>query len=248
MTLQLNAQGGAMPGGRLTYEERGRIAAGLAQGLGHAEIARRLGRPASTVSREVARNGGDRRYRANLAQQAAQWRSRRRPAPPRPETPADDLPELHEFEERFTRTMIATGVPAMPARVLTCLYTSAAGSLTPTDLVAALHVSPASVSKAAAWLADRGFLWRETEGRRLRYRLDDQAFYHAWRASIAGMDAWADLTRQGADLLGDDTPAGARLRDSSRFFAYLRRDMADAAEHWRRITGSGGAQDAPRET
>ena len=43
-----------MPGGRLTQEDRRHIAAGLAEGLGYAEIARRLGRPTSTVSREVA--------------------------------------------------------------------------------------------------------------------------------------------------------------------------------------------------
>ncbi|NUT46387.1 MAG: helix-turn-helix domain-containing protein, partial [Saccharothrix sp.] len=47
-----------MPGGRLTDEDRRDIAAGLALGLGYAEIARRLGRPTSTVTREVIRNGG----------------------------------------------------------------------------------------------------------------------------------------------------------------------------------------------
>ncbi|MFD0661872.1 helix-turn-helix domain-containing protein [Thermocatellispora tengchongensis] len=47
-----------MPGGRLTYEDRQAIASGLADGLDYAEIARRLARPTSTVTREVARNGG----------------------------------------------------------------------------------------------------------------------------------------------------------------------------------------------
>ncbi|MFK0259260.1 helix-turn-helix domain-containing protein [Streptomyces sp. NPDC090445] len=47
-----------MPGGRLTHEDRQRIADGLAEGLGYTEIGRRLGRPASTVMREVTRNPG----------------------------------------------------------------------------------------------------------------------------------------------------------------------------------------------
>ncbi|MBO1416423.1 helix-turn-helix domain-containing protein, partial [Streptomyces sp. FH025] len=47
-----------MPGGRLTQQDRRRIATGLAEGLGYGEIARGLGRPTSTVTREIARNGG----------------------------------------------------------------------------------------------------------------------------------------------------------------------------------------------
>jgi IS30 family transposase len=57
---------------------------GLAQKLPYREIARRLGRPASTVSREVGRNSpaaGPRGYRAVAAQVRAEERARRpRPA------------------------------------------------------------------------------------------------------------------------------------------------------------------------
>ncbi|MEU1671033.1 helix-turn-helix domain-containing protein [Streptomyces roseifaciens] len=67
-----------MPGGRLTNEERQHIAAGLAEGLGYTEIGRRLGRPASTVMREVTRNGGPYGYGADRAHKATQHRARRR--------------------------------------------------------------------------------------------------------------------------------------------------------------------------
>ncbi|MDA0638253.1 helix-turn-helix domain-containing protein, partial [Nonomuraea sp. MCN248] len=63
-----------MPGSRLTWQDRRRIAAGLAEGLGYAEIARGLDRPTSTVSREVARNGGPGVYRPDHAHQATGWR------------------------------------------------------------------------------------------------------------------------------------------------------------------------------
>ncbi|MEI5100991.1 helix-turn-helix domain-containing protein [Streptomyces sp. PmtG] len=73
-----------MPGGRLSHEDRRRVAAGLADGLGYAEIARRLARPTSTISREVARNGGPRGYRADHAQHAtARPAPAGRPRPPR---------------------------------------------------------------------------------------------------------------------------------------------------------------------
>jgi len=51
-----------MPGGRLTQQERQQDRAlGWADNLPYAEIARRLDRPTSTITREVMRNGGPRR-------------------------------------------------------------------------------------------------------------------------------------------------------------------------------------------
>jgi transposase, IS30 family len=74
----VTAAGAVAPGGRyLSLEEREEIAVGVAAGLGAREIGRRLGRPASTVSREVARNGSGRGYRATAAQARAEARARR---------------------------------------------------------------------------------------------------------------------------------------------------------------------------
>src|ERR1700755_764667 len=77
-------KGVAMPGGRLTQQERQQIATGLADGLAYAEIARRLDRPTSTITREVMRNGGPTGYRADLAHRATERRAhrRRRDTPP----------------------------------------------------------------------------------------------------------------------------------------------------------------------
>jgi IS30 family transposase len=62
--------------------EREEISRGLAAGDSCRVIAQRLGRAPSTVSREVARNGGRRRYRAQAADAAADRRARR-PKPPK---------------------------------------------------------------------------------------------------------------------------------------------------------------------
>jgi transposase, IS30 family len=61
-------------------EEREEIRAGLVAGDSFAAIAGRIGRCPSTVSREVARNGGRRRYRAVAADGAA-YRRALRPKP-----------------------------------------------------------------------------------------------------------------------------------------------------------------------
>ncbi|MEV6702049.1 helix-turn-helix domain-containing protein [Streptomyces sp. NPDC051453] len=61
----------------LTASEREEISRGIAAGESARQLARRLGRSASTVSREIARNGGRDRYRAASADAAAYTCGRR---------------------------------------------------------------------------------------------------------------------------------------------------------------------------
>jgi IS30 family transposase len=64
----------------LTLQEREEISRGLAAGESFRSIAKRLGRSPSTITREVAKNKGLRRYRAVDADDRA-WRRARRPKP-----------------------------------------------------------------------------------------------------------------------------------------------------------------------
>ena len=79
----LNEAGGmparwkARPARVLSTSDREEIRVGLDAGDSFASIARRLGRPTSTVSREVARNGGRAEYRAWRADRRACERARR---------------------------------------------------------------------------------------------------------------------------------------------------------------------------
>src|SRR5262245_4001713 len=113
-----------MPGGRLTQRERQQIALGLADGLAYAEIARRIDRPTSTITREVMRNGGPTAYRAELAHRATERRAhrRRQAAPQGPQVSAHangrDAEAVREYEETFTSVMMASGLPKMMSRVL----------------------------------------------------------------------------------------------------------------------------------
>jgi IS30 family transposase len=82
----LRSNGGIPPGVRtrrtteLTLAEREEISRGLSSGNSLRSIAVRLDRSPSTVSREVARNDGDQRYRAAAADTRA-WEQARRPKP-----------------------------------------------------------------------------------------------------------------------------------------------------------------------
>ena len=61
----------------LTLAEREEISRGLVAGRSLRSIALQLGRPASTISREVLRNGGAQAYRAAAAEQCAWTRAAR---------------------------------------------------------------------------------------------------------------------------------------------------------------------------
>ena len=66
----------------LSLSEREEIRAGIIRKESLRQLAGRLGRPASTICREVARNGGRQGYRAVAADQRA-TQQRRRPKTPK---------------------------------------------------------------------------------------------------------------------------------------------------------------------
>jgi len=235
-----------MPGGRLTQQERHQIALGLADSLPYAEIARRLDRPTSTITRELMRNGGPTGYRADLAHRATERRAqRRRPASARgaesaPQPHGRDAGAVAEYEDTLTTALMASGLTKMPARVLTCLFTTDAGSLTASQLAQRLQVSPGSISKAIAFLEGQSLVRRERdERRRDRYVVDDELFYQATIASARANDQLVETARRGVAVLGSHTRAAARLENIARFLDFIGDSIARAAEQARSVLHTG---------
>jgi DNA-binding transcriptional regulator YhcF (GntR family) len=231
-----------MPGGRLTLQERQQIALGLADGLAYAEIARRVERPTSTITREVMRNGGPTAYRADLAHRATERRTqRRRQAAPRgseapPQAHGRDAEAVREYQEMFTTVLMQAGTPKMMARVQACLYTTDTGSLTASELVQRLQVSPASISKATTFLESQGLIRRERDqGRRDRYVVDDDIWYQAMIASAQSLTQIIETAQQGVGVLGSGTPAAARLENIARFLDFVGESITRAAEQGREV-------------
>ncbi|WBO69734.1 GbsR/MarR family transcriptional regulator [Streptomyces camelliae] len=231
-----------MPGGRLTQPERQQIALGLADGLAYAEIARRLDRPTSTVTREVMRNGGPTAYRADLAHRATERRAhRRRQAAPRdaatpPQAHGRDAEAVREYEETLTTVFMQSGTPKMMARVMASLCISDAGSLTASELVQRLQVSPASISKAIAFLESQDLVRRDRdERRRERYSIDDDVWYQSMMASVRSTAQVAETARQGIDILVAGTPAATRLENIARFLDFVSESLARAADQAREV-------------
>jgi IS30 family transposase len=103
-----------LSGRYLTFAEREEIALWRAQGLGVREVARRLGRAPSTISRELRRNaatrGGNLDYRATTAQWHAE-RAARRPKPAKLAT----NPALRTYvQDRLAGAVVTPAGAALP--------------------------------------------------------------------------------------------------------------------------------------
>ncbi|MET9229724.1 helix-turn-helix domain-containing protein [Lentzea sp. NPDC003310] len=228
-----------MPGKRLDEEERQLIAQFLWDGLGYSEIGRRLQRPASTIQREVVRNGGHNAYRPGAAHRAASERASRR-IPSVDDLDIDDEAysfdrsplKVQEFHLRLERVFRQTGLTRTASRILAEIFMTDRGSLTATELVLRLSVSPGTVSRSAAYLQDIDLLHSERDGKRVRYFLGDDLWYRAWLSSAQRNSTWADTGLDGAEIFGLDTPVGARLKDMGQFFAFVVVDMEATRQKW----------------
>ncbi|WP_431930021.1 MarR family transcriptional regulator [Nonomuraea jabiensis] len=229
-----------MPGERLTEEDRRQIAAGLAEGLGFTEIGRRLGRPASTIMREVTRNGGPDKYGAHQAQEATKHRARRHrkaksPAPPVGDSSHGRDPQaVQNLTESFATLLEQQGMPRMAARVLACLYITDSGTLTAAELVQRLRVSPASISQTVAFLEQQGLLKRERVpgGRRERYVVDDELWVRSTLAALQMNDTLAAASQRAAEILGAATPAGSRFGVAAEFLLLVSATLRQVMKQW----------------
>jgi IS30 family transposase len=98
-----------LSGRYLAFVERERIALWRAQGLGVREIARRLGRAPSTISRELRRNAATRSGNLDYRAVTAQWHAERAARRPKAAKLATN-PELRSYvQERLAGAVIAPG-------------------------------------------------------------------------------------------------------------------------------------------
>ncbi|MFI9503712.1 helix-turn-helix domain-containing protein [Nocardia sp. NPDC052566] len=233
-----------MPRERLTQQDRRRIAAALREGLTYAAIGRRIGRPTSTITREVLRNGGPGSYHADQAHRASTQPSKT--AAPRPTGRAEfggrDPRIVQGVAAHSMELFVRTGMPRMMATVLAALLTTDSGSLTSAELVRRLRVSPASVSKAVGYLDAIGIIKRERDSRRRveRYVIDDDVWFQAVMASSRIDAEIAAACSDGARRLGATTPAGVRLERMGQFLHHVGEDLVRSATHWREVYSATG--------
>jgi DNA-binding transcriptional regulator GbsR (MarR family) len=151
-----------------------------------------------------------------------------------PDPPRDDE-AVRRFVEDFASALAEMGVPRMPARVFVALLTSDSGRLTAAELAARLHASPAAMSGAVRYLIQTGLVRREGEpgSRRHYYRVPDDVWDELSTIRNRAMARGTAVLREGVPILGADTPAGARIAESVRYFEFVSAELPLVITRWR---------------
>lgn len=156
------------------------------------------------------------------------------------ERPSRDPAAVRAFIERFTTQLCQAGFPRTPARIFVALLTSDASRLSASELGDLLQISAASVSGGVRYLIQVGLVTAEGEpgSRRLHYRMSTAIWQDVVRLRDRQFAAWAEELRQGVQVLGQTSPAGARLAETVRYFEFISREMAGLLARWQANGGT----------
>ncbi|MET7761899.1 MarR family transcriptional regulator [Streptomyces sp. NPDC005355] len=148
---------------------------------------------------------------------------------------ARDEEAVSRFVERFAADLAEAGMQRMGARVFAALLVSDSGALTSAELAERLQISPAAVSGAIRYLSQVDMVVREREpgSRRDRYRLYNEVWYETLTRRDQIIARWESTMRDGAKVLGPDTPAGRRVAETADFFDFMKQELPKMLERWR---------------
>jgi DNA-binding transcriptional regulator GbsR (MarR family) len=170
---------------------------------------------------------------------------------------------LLQYVERFATVLVTAGFPPMPARVFVAFLVSESDRLTAADLAEMLQISPAAVSGAVRYLTAVGLVHKERVpgSRRDYYRMPADVWSEVMRLQSQALVRWGGMLKEGVDLVGADTPAGARLTAHTAFFDFLNTEIPGMLDRWEEIsqrrlrrveaaafTGTGGRRRVPRSS
>jgi predicted transcriptional regulator len=157
------------------------------------------------------------------------------------EAESRDPAAVRAFIERFTTQLCQAGFPRTPARIFVALLTSDASRLSAAELGDLLQISAASVSGGVRYLLQVGLVSAEGEpgSRRLHYRMSTAIWQDVVRLRDRQFTTWAEELRQGVDVLGPTSPAGARLAETVRYFEFISREMSGLLARWQAGTRTG---------
>jgi DNA-binding transcriptional regulator GbsR (MarR family) len=152
-------------------------------------------------------------------------------------SPGRDDEAVRRFIERFALNLSDAGMSRMPARTFAAILSAEQGRSTAAELADLLQVSPAAVSGAVRYLMQLRMVRREREPgeRRDHYRISSDTWYEVAAQREAMIARWEEDLQDGIKAVGPTTPAGERLEETRRFFAFWRDELAQALRSWREL-------------
>lgn len=148
-----------------------------------------------------------------------------------------DREEVLRFVERFAIVLASAGMARMPARVFAYALIDDADRYTATDLAEALRVSPAAISISVRDLVNAGLLGKQREpgDRTDTYVLYDEDIWSEIYLKREGLlEQFERVAAEGIELVGRGRPGGRRLAETAAYFAFMRKEMPELVERWRK--------------
>jgi hypothetical protein len=165
-------------------------------------------------------------------------------------TSGDDRRErVLRFTERFGSVLVDSGLPRMPAWIFAALLATDSASLTSAELCELLQVSPAAISGGARYLIGVGMLRREGQpgSSRHHYRIPEGVWDDVMGDRNRVLERYTASFREGVELLGADTPAGARMAESVDYFEFVSAELPAILAKWQAhkalVKGASATQD-----
>ncbi|MGR6918398.1 GbsR/MarR family transcriptional regulator [[Actinomadura] parvosata] len=145
------------------------------------------------------------------------------------------------YRERFAQIMVEAGMPRMAARVYAALLVTDSGRLSAAELAEQLEVGASAISGAVKYLVQVRLVERGREpGTRHDYcRIHEHTWSHFISQSDPMLVRVQDGAGEGTAILGPDTPAGQRLEETRRFFAFMREEIRQSMAKWSRLQAAG---------
>jgi DNA-binding transcriptional regulator GbsR (MarR family) len=136
--------------------------------------------------------------------------------------------------ERFASVLVESGLPRMPARIFAVLLATDSGSLTSAQLCDLLQASPAAISGGARYLIGVNMIRRAGEpgSNRHHYQIPEDIWDGVFKDRDRILERWTATFREGVDLLGADTPAGARMAGSVDYFEFMSAELSKVVAKW----------------
>lgn len=154
-----------------------------------------------------------------------------------------DPAELSRFVERFAQQFVDAGMPRIASRIFVALTATDSGRLTAAELADLLRSSAGAISGGVRYLIQVELIRREREpgSRRDTYVVDNNVWTHTIGERDQLLARWSNALREGAVLLGEDTPAGDRYAESAEFFEFMGQELKHSLARWRERQASRSA-------
>lgn len=144
-----------------------------------------------------------------------------------------DEQRLDAWLSDITDHFVQRGWPPITARTLTWLMVCDPPEQSPGQIAEAVQASRGSLTSTLRVLTTAGLVRAVSRrgDRSTYYRVADDAWGSSWNQQLAGLKAFADLAREGMDILGADSPRAARVRGAYELYTFL---VEEAGPLWRR--------------